>query len=114
VPLLFHPDNTRLSHLKKVSSAAEMLKVYAVSRLMLDNVAHLKALWMYLGLKFAGVVLRFGADDMGGTSFDERIVHAAGSDAGVVSRETLVHQIHAMGLTPCEVDSNYRMTQEDA
>ena len=114
VPLLFHPGNTRLSHLQKISSAAEILKVYAVSRLMLDNVAHLKALWMYLGLKFAGVVLRFGADDMGGTSFDEQIVHAAGSDARVVSREMLVHQIRSMGLAPCEADSNYRMIQEDA
>ncbi len=114
VPLLFHPGNTRLSHLKKVSSAAEILKVYAVGRLLLDNFAHLKALWTYLGLKFTGVVLRFGADDMGGTSFDERIVHAAGSDASVVSRETLVHQIRSMGLTPCEADSNYRMIQEDA
>jgi aminodeoxyfutalosine synthase len=114
VPLLFHPDNTRLSHLKKVSSAAEILKVYAVSRLMLDNFIHIKALWMYLGLKFAGVILRFGADDMGGTSFDERIVHAAGSDASVVSRETLAHQIRSMGLIPCESDSNYRMIRKDA
>jgi aminodeoxyfutalosine synthase len=114
VPLLFHPGNTRLSHLKKVSSAAEMLKVYAVSRLMLDNVAHIKALWMYLGLKFAGVVLRFGADDMGGTSFDERIVHAAGSTSSVASKETLVHQIRSMGLISCEVDSNYRVTEKDA
>jgi aminodeoxyfutalosine synthase len=113
VPLLFHPANTRLPHLKKVSSAAEILKVYAVSRLMLDNFIHVKALWMYLGLKFAGVVLRFGADDLGGTSFDERIVHAAGSDASVVSRETLVHQIRSMGLTPCESDSNYRMIRND-
>jgi len=114
VPLIFHPGNTRLSHLKKVSSAAEILKVYAVSRLMLDNVAHIKALWMYLGLKFAGVALRFGADDMGGTSFDERIVHAAGSTSSVASKETLVHQIRSMGLVPCEADSNYRVTEKDA
>jgi len=114
VPLLFHPANTRLAHLKKVSSAAEILKIYAVSRLMLDNFSHVKALWMYLGLKCVGVVLRFGADDMGGTSFDERIVHAAGSDASVVSRETLVHHIRSMELIPCESDSNYRMIQKDA
>ena len=114
VPLIFHPGNTRLSHLKKVSSAAEILKVYAVSRLMLDNFAHIKALWMYLGLKFAGVALRFGADDMGGTSFDERIVHAAGSTSSVTSKETLVHQIRSMGLVPCEADSNYRVTEKDA
>ena len=101
VPLIFHPDNTRLSHLKKVSSAAEMLKVYAVSRLMLDNFAHIKALWMYLGLKFAGVVLRFGADDMGGTSFDERIVHAAGVDVaccfqGDAGASDTLHGAHSL------------------
>jgi aminodeoxyfutalosine synthase len=109
VPLLFHPANTRLHHVTKVSSAAEILKVYAVSRLMLDNFIHMKALWMYLGLKFAGVVLRFGADDMGATSFDERIVHAAGASTAAVSKDTLVHQIRSMSLTPCEVDSNYRV-----
>lgn len=114
VPLLFHPDNTRLSHLRKVSSAAEVLKVYAVSRLLLDNFDHIKALWMYLGLKFTSVVLRFGADDMGATSFDERIVHAAGAGTAAVSRDVLAHQIHSMGLTPCEVDSNYRTVGTDA
>ena len=113
VPLLFHPTNTRLAHLKKVSSAAEILKVYAVSRLMLDNFTHVKALWMYLGLKFAGVALRFGADDLGGTSFEERIVHAAGSEASMVSQNTLEHQIRSMGLVPCESDSNYRMIREN-
>ena len=113
VPLLFHPANTRLSHLRKVSSAAEILKVYAVSRLMLDNFDHLKALWMYLGLKFTSVVLRFGADDMGATSFDERIVHAAGAGTAAVSKDTFVHQIRSMGLMPCEVDSNYRITGND-
>ena len=75
VPLLFHPQNTQLDYLPKVNSAAEILKVYAASRLILDNFDHIKALWMYLGLKFATIVLRFGADDMGATSFDERIVN---------------------------------------
>ena len=109
VPLLFHPENTKFSHLEKVSSAAEILKVYAASRLILDNFPHIKALWMYLGIKFSTVVLRFGADDMGATSFDERIVHAAGSNSSVSSKDKLIHQIKTMQLTPCEVDSNYRV-----
>ena len=114
VPLLFHPQNTRLSHLPKVTSAAEILKVYAASRLILDNFPHIKALWMYLGLKFATVVLRFGADDMGATSYDERIVHAAGSQSTSVSKDKLVHQIQSMQLTPYEVDSNYRLIKKHA
>lgn len=109
VPLLFHPSNTKFSHLDKVSSAAEILKVYAVSRLVLDNFPHIKALWMYLGIKFSTVALRFGADDMGATSFDERIVHTAGSKSNVSSKDKLIHQIKLMQLTPYEVDSNYRI-----
>lgn len=109
VPLLFHPENTKLSHLKMVSSAAEILKVYAASRLILDNFKHIKALWMYLGIKFITVVLRFGADDMGATSFDERIVHAAGSSSSISSKAKLIHQIKTMQLTPYEVDSNYKI-----
>ena len=114
VPLLFHPQNTQLSHLSKVTSAAEILKVYAASRLVLDNFSHIKALWMYLGLKFSTVVLRFGADDMGATSYDERIVHAAGSQATSVTKDKLAYQIHSMQLTPYEVDSNYRLIKKHA
>ena len=114
VPLLFHPQNTQLSHLPKVTSAAEILKVYAASRLILDNFLHIKALWMYLGLKFTTVVLRFGADDMGATSYDERIVHAAGSQANSVSKEKLVHQVQSMRLIPYEADSNYRIIKKHA
>jgi len=109
VPLLFHPENTKFSHLEKISSAAEILKVYAASRLILDNFEHIKALWMYLGIKFSTVVLRFGADDMGATSFDERIVHAAGSSSSVSSKAKLIRQIKTMQLIPYEVDSNYRV-----
>ena len=67
---------------------------------------------MYLGIKFASVVLRFGADDIGATSYDERIVHAAGSHSHLTSRDTLVHQIQSMKLTPYEVDSNYRVVKK--
>jgi aminodeoxyfutalosine synthase len=112
VPLLFHPPNTKFSHLEKVSSAAEILKIYATSRLILDNFKHIKALWMYLGMKFSSVVLRFGADDMGATSFDERIVHAAGSISNVSSKDKLIHQIKSMRLMPYEVDSNYRIIKK--
>ena len=67
---------------------------------------------MYIGIKFATVVLRFGADDMGATSFDERIVHAAGSHSSISSKEKLIHQIKSMQLIPYEVDSNYRIIKQ--
>ena len=56
------------------------LRVMAVSRLLLDNVPHLKAYWIMLGPKTAQVALSFGADDLDGTVVEERIVHMAGRD----------------------------------
>ena len=45
----------------------------AVSRLMLDNIAHIKAYWVMLGIKTAQVALSFGADDLDGTVVHEKI-----------------------------------------
>src|SRR5438067_4571399 len=63
IPLAFHPDNTRLSDIKKTSGVMD-LRVMAISRLMLDNFPHIKAYWIMLGIKTAQVALSFGADDL--------------------------------------------------
>ena len=80
IPLAFHPDNTRLSHIPKPSGLMD-LKVMAISRLMLDNFPHIKAYWVMLGIKTAQVALSFGADDLDGTVVHEKIYHDAGSDS---------------------------------
>jgi aminodeoxyfutalosine synthase len=66
IPLAFHPENTDLAHLPG-PSAIDSLKTIAVSRLMLDNIPHIKAYWVMLGKQIAQVALRFGADDLDGT-----------------------------------------------
>ena len=83
VPLAFHPENTALSHLQRVS-ALEDLRVVAVSRLMLDNFDHIKAYWISLGVGTAQTALAYGADDLDGTVRHERIHH----DAGATSPES--------------------------
>ena len=80
IPLAFHPDNTRLSHITKPSGLMD-LKVMALSRLMLDNFDHIKAYWIMLGIKTAQVALSYGADDLDGTVVHEKIYHEAGSDS---------------------------------
>jgi aminodeoxyfutalosine synthase len=77
IPLKFHPCNTQLpcGH----QSAVDDLKTYAISRLMLDNVAHVKAFWIMLGVKLSQVALSFGADDFDGTVVEEKITHRAGA-----------------------------------
>src|SRR5215216_6023616 len=66
IPLAFHPKGTELSHLPE-PSGIDSLKTIAISRLMLDNIPHIKAYWVMLGTQISQVALRFGADDLDGT-----------------------------------------------
>ena len=61
-------------------TADDDLRMIAVSRLMLDNIPHIKAYWIMLGLKMAQVAQRFGANDMDGTVIEEKIYHMAGAE----------------------------------
>lgn len=66
IPLAFYPPETKLSHLPG-PSGVDSLKTIAVSRLMLDNFAHIKAYWVMLGKRLAQVALHYGANDLDGT-----------------------------------------------
>ena len=67
IPLAFHPDNTGLADIKKPTATMD-LRTMAISRLMLDNIAHMKAYWIMLGIGTAQAALSYGADDIDGTS----------------------------------------------
>jgi aminodeoxyfutalosine synthase len=108
IPLAFHPENTPLAHLAS-STAQTDLRVIAVSRLLLDNIAHIKAYWIQIGAKLAQVALFFGADDLVGTVVDETITHAAGATtASGMSRIEFERVIRESGREPFERDSEYR------
>jgi len=77
VPLVFHPKNTQIEGI--AISPQAILQTIAVSRLVLDNIAHIKAYWVTLGESLAQIALSYGADDFDGTVFEERIHHEAGS-----------------------------------
>ena len=114
IPLAFHPDNTRLSHIPKPSGLMD-LKVMAISRLMLDNFAHVKAYWVMLGLKTAQVALSFGADDLDGTVVHEKIYHDAGSDSPQeLTVAELRRLIREAGREPKERDTLYNEVVREA
>jgi aminodeoxyfutalosine synthase len=107
IPLAFHPENTRLSHIPKPSGLMD-LKTMAVSRLMLDNFPHVKAYWVMLGIKTAQVALSFGADDLDGTVVHEKIYHDAGSDSPQeLSVAEIRRLIEEAGRIPVERDTLY-------
>lgn len=107
IPLAFHPENTRMSHLPKASGVMD-LRMMAISRLMLDNFPHIKAYWVMLGIKTAQVALSFGADDIDGTVVHEKIYHDAGSDSPQeLSVAEIRRLIEEAGRTPVERDTLY-------
>jgi len=76
--------------------------------LLLDNVAHVKAYWVMMGLPMAQVALHFGANDVQGTVVREEIFQAAGASAGTEQKiEELVRFVRAAGRTPVQRDTLY-------
>jgi aminodeoxyfutalosine synthase len=113
IPLAFHPDNTGLSHIKKPTSLMD-LRVMAVSRLMLDNVPHIKAYWIMLGIGTAQVALSYGADDIDGTVRHELIYHDAGATTPeVLSVDAIRRLIVEAGREPVERDTLYHRIERD-
>lgn len=103
----FHPANTQLAHLKRVGSWEDM-KMMALSRLMLDNIDHIKAFWIMLTLPVAQLALGFGADDLDGTIGEEKIIHAAGARTNTgITRSRLRRIIREAGFEPVERDTFY-------
>jgi aminodeoxyfutalosine synthase len=113
IPLAFHPENTNLQQLKKPSALAD-LRNLAVSRLMLDNIPHIKAYWIMLGIETAQVALHYGADDIDGTVRHELIYHDAGATTPeILSVERIQELIAETGREPIERDTLYRRIHRD-
>jgi aminodeoxyfutalosine synthase len=110
IPFAFEPSRSLgvLAHIKR-ASAFEELRNLAVSRIYLDNIDHLTAYWVSLGLPLAQVSLSYGVDDLHGTILEEKIFHMAG--ATTPQQQTvaaLEHAIREAGREPVQRDSYYR------
>ncbi len=107
IPLAFHPENTALDHLPVTTGLTDIRQI-AVSRLLLDNFAHIKAYWQMMTPKIAQIALRFGADDLDGTVIEEKIYHDAGAKTPQgMTRKELCRLITEAGRVPVERDTLY-------
>jgi aminodeoxyfutalosine synthase len=114
VPLAFHPAHTKLAQ-RPGPSGLEDLQVIAASRLLLDNIPHIKAYWVMLGAKLASLALNFGADDLDGTIVEERITHAAGaSTARGMTQAEIRHLITSAGFRPVRRDGLYNSLESES
>ena len=111
VPLAFHPENTKLAHLPG-PSGYDLLKTLAIARIYLDNLDHIKAYWVLMGLKLAQVALSYGVDDLDGTIMEEKIYHMAGAQTPQqLAQAELVRVIREAGRDPVQRDSLYQPVQ---
>ncbi len=113
VPLAFFARNTKIqtNSISKETSGIYDMRIMSLARIYLDNFDHLKCLWMIYGYKGCQVGLDFGADDIGGTYFDEIIVHSAGAKTPKsATKDEICYLMKTMGRTPVEVTSTYKPT----
>ncbi len=112
VPYPFLPDSTRLP-MAQLSTGQEILRVIAVSRILLDSIPHIKAYRMNIGDELAELALQFGADDIDGTVQQESIMHLAGSTAPLThDLQQLSKLINDAGCVPVKRDTTYTEFEE--
>ncbi|MDX4071034.1 aminofutalosine synthase MqnE [Aliarcobacter skirrowii] len=107
IPLVFQTENNYLK-VKEPITANEILKTYAISRLLLDNIPNIKAYWATSTVKLALIAQEFGANDVDGTIEKESIQSAAGAASkNGVSVSEFIDLIKNSGFIPVERDSIY-------
>jgi cyclic dehypoxanthinyl futalosine synthase len=109
VPWSFKPGNTLLEKwIKHYKGPNAYLRMLAVSRLYLDNFPHIQASWFSEGKRAGQVALSWGADDFGGTLFEEN-VHAAADFVNKTTVEEIIALIRDAGFTPAQRTTAYEI-----
>ncbi len=121
IPLAYHPDDNalgaRLGRQGTATGGVEDLRMVAVGRLFLDNIAHIKSHWIMVTPAMSQIALHFGVNDIEGTVIREKIYHAVGADTPQgLTLTDLLALIRGAGKQPAERDSFYRVlrTFDDA
>jgi aminodeoxyfutalosine synthase len=113
IPLKFRKANNFYSS-RKETTVVEDLKNFAVSRIFLDNILHIKAYWPMIGKPVAQLSLHFGVDDLDGTIDDStRIYSMAGAEEQnpEATLEELSEMIRISGFVPAERNTLYEIIQ---
>lgn len=105
----FQPGETPLAKkIGKTATAVDYLRMVAISRLMLDNIANIQTSWVTQGLSLGQTAFSFGANDFGGTMLEENVVSAAGT-YHTVTLEQMIQGIHSAGRDAAQRDTQYNI-----
>ncbi|WP_042396305.1 cyclic dehypoxanthinyl futalosine synthase [Streptacidiphilus carbonis] len=105
IPYTYQPEN---NHLKGRTQATlfEYLRLIAVARLFLDNVAHIQGSWLTVGKEMGQLTLHYGADDLGSVMLEENVVSSAGAKHRS-NRMELINLIRSAGRVPAQRATTY-------
>ena len=114
-PWNFEPGNTELQKkglVKYRAGGAEVLRNIAISRITLDNtIPVIQSSWLTNGMQMGQMAVMFGANDWGGTIYDEKVIPATGKKVGNLRKELIVNSLKQIGMTPVERDNQYRVVK---
>ena len=103
------PNGTpRMSHFRQ-AGGEDYLKTLAISRLFLDNFENIQSGWLTEGVKIGQVALSFGANDMGGTLLEDKVLEPTGMNASRTRSEDLIRLIRDAGYIPAQRNTNYEV-----
>jgi cyclic dehypoxanthinyl futalosine synthase len=107
IPYTYQPEN---NHLKGQTQATlfEYLRLIAIARLFLNNVAHIQGSWLTVGKEAGQLSLHYGADDLGSVMLEENVVSSAGAKHRS-NRMELIHLIRAAGRVPAQRSTTYEL-----
>lgn len=109
IPWSFKPGNTPLEKIiPHYATPMRYLQMIAFSRIYLDNFDHIQASWFSEGKKTGQIAVHFGADDFGGTLFEEN-VHAAANFVNKSNTEEVVQLIQDSGFIPAQRSTLYEI-----
>ena len=115
IPLSFIPEQSELGHLPGPTGLTD-LRTLAISRLMLHNIAHIKAFWIMQGIGLSQLSLDWGVDDLDGTVVWYDITKREGQK-GTVHQQFHVRDIQRLvreaGREPVERDTLYHPIERD-
>jgi aminodeoxyfutalosine synthase len=113
IPLSFIPQDSELGHLPGPTGLTD-LKTLAIARLMIDNIAHIKAFWIMQGVGLSQIALQWGCDDLDGTVIWYDITKGQGHGVHQELRVADIQRlIREAGRTPVERDTVYRQVVRD-
>lgn len=105
------PNGTpRMSHFRQ-AGGEDYLKTLAISRIFLDNFENIQSGWLTEGTKIGQVALGFGANDMGGTLLEDKVLEPTGANASCVRKEDMIRWIREAGYIPAQRNTNYEILE---